>query len=402
MLPLNILIISAWYPMADRLGGDHRFIHLIDGMTANHSVAYLAFSPESQAETYGNQATDAYRAKLAELGITILQPGVRAALSGSRYDVVLFQYSSHALMWHKEVRTFQPQARVVIDNGDVAYRRFFSKAELTGNQDDLDIAEKSKREELSAYRCADAIITVSQDDLGVVQQDIPDIHAFVIPNIHPIPDTSTSIREKHTLLFVGSFLHPPNVDGMVWFVNEVLPIVVREKPEVRLRIVGYGPTPEIQALRSPHVEVVGYVPETAPYLESAYISIAPLRYGAGVKGKIGEAMAYRLPVVTTSIGIDGFGLTPGKNILVSDTAEGFSRHIIQLLDDTQLYEEIAESGFQFIRERFSTQAVNNKIQSMLAALPGLPVKRLHIFQRFEILLDDLLERHVRWRFGGTR
>lgn len=397
---MYILVIAAWYPMPDRLGGDHRFFRLLEGLTGDHAITYLAFSPASQAEKYGATETDQYRKGLDGIGVTVYPPKVRSALRAGKYDAVIFQYSAHATLWHREVRTFQPEARLVIDNGDVSYRRLFSKAELTGTPEDLALAESFKREELFAYRIADAITTVSQDDLATVREDIPNIRAFIIPNIHPIPRTLGKNKDGRTLLFIGSFLHPPNVDGMVWFVHEILPLIIREFPEARLQIVGYGPTPEIEALASPHVEVVGYVPDTAPYLDAAYLSIAPLRYGAGVKGKIGEAMAYRLPVVTTSVGIDGFGLTPDKNVLVADSPADFAAHVLRLLNDAKLHDELAGEGFQFIQARFSEEAVQGRIREMMAELPRLPVKRLSLPQRLSILFDDFLERRVRWRFRG--
>lgn len=396
---MNILIISAWYPMPDRLGGDHRFFRLLEGLLGAHRLTYLAFSPESQAEKYGSDETRRYREDLAKAGIGLLPPGVRAGLQGARYDAVFFQNYFHALPWLDEVRTFQPHARVVVDNGDVAYRRFFSKAELTGDAADYAKAEQIKREELDAYRRADAIIGVSQDDLDVVKKEIPDVRAFIIPNIHPIPALTKGEKKRNTLIFVGSFLHPPNVDGMVWFVNDVLPIIMATRPDVRLQIVGYGPTPEVLALASPHVEVVGYVPETAPYLESAYISVAPLRYGAGVKGKIGEAMAYRLPVVTTNVGIDGFGLTPGHDVLVGDDAQTFAAHVLRVLEDPMLHENLAEAGFQFIQGRFSAEAVQTRVDEMMAALPSLPIRRLPLSRRWPLLWEEFLDRHVRWRFA---
>lgn len=399
---MNLLIISALYPMPDRLGGDNRFFHLLQALVCEHKLTYLAFAPDSQATQYGQDATDVYRNNLFGLGIGILPPGVRGALQGQRYDAVFFQYYTHALQWATEVRTFQPWAHVVVDNGDVAYRRLFSKADLTGDPADRAAAERIKREELTAYRSADAILAVSKEDLDVVRIEIPDLEAYIIPNTHPIPDASSERRESCRLVFVGSFVHPPNVDGIMWFVHEVLPLVVNVISGVRVWVVGYAPTPEVLALASDYVEVVGYVPETAPYLESATISIAPLRFGAGVKGKIGEAMAYRLPVVTTAVGIDGFGLTPGVNILVGETPEEFASHVINLLQDEHLRNNLADAGFQFVSEQFSEPAVNARVRSMMKALPRLPVKRLAFSKRLRVLWDDWMDKNVRWRLPSSR
>ena len=395
---MRLLIISAFFPMPDRLGGDLRFIRILEFLASTHRLSFLAYSPEAQVEQYGEAASERYRAGVAALGIQILQPGVRIALQACDYDAVIFPNYFHAVPWVAEVRTFQPHARVVVDNGDVAYRRFFSKAEHTGLAEDRLLAEQVKRDELTAYRAADAILTVSQEDLNVVLPEIPDVRAFIVPNIHQIPACPVGEREAARLVFIGSYLFAPNIDGVVWFARDILPLIARVRPDVRLWVVGYGPTPEVLALESEHVQVVGYVPETAPYLEKASISIAPLRYGAGVKGKIGEAMAYHLPVVTTSIGIDGFGLTPGSNVLVGDTAEAFAQQVIHLLEDPQQHTALAEAGFQFIRAHFSEEAVHRQVRALMDALPSLPIKRIPFASRLPLLLDDWLERNIRWRF----
>lgn len=394
---MKILVISAFLPMADKLGGDHRFFRFLEGLVGEHEVRYLAYAVHDQALRYGEEDIARYRRELEQAGIPLLPPGVRNALQGDVYDAVIFQNFFHMPPWIAEVRTFQPQARVIVDNGDVAFRRFFSKADLTGLAEDRAAAEKIKREELWAYARADIAITVSREDTEVVKAELPDLRTWIIPNIHPIPPASSLPKEPDSLIFVGSFLHPPNVDGMLYFVRDILPLIVAERPAVKLRIVGYKPPPEVEALASEHVEVVGFVPETAPWLDRSAISVAPLRYGAGVKGKIGEAMAHRLPVVTTTVGIDGFGLSVGENVLVGDSPAEFAHHVLDLLGDEALYARLAEAGSRFIREHFSEAAVREQIRALMRELPALPVQRLPAWRSLPIRLDALLERHLYWR-----
>lgn len=394
---MRILIIASFYPMPDRLGGDNRFFLFIKGLAKDHLLDYIAYAPESQVEQFGAEEMQRYKNMVAQAGITVLPPGVHPALRRKQYDAVLFQYYYQLPPWIDHVRALQPHARVIVDNGDVAFRRFFSKADLTGDPADRAEAERIKREELSAYRKADVLITVSKEDTDVVAAEIHDLRAYVISNIHPLPHLSHSKRDRNTLLFIGSFIHHPNTDGIIYFVREVLPLIVKNHPAIRVLIVGNAPTAEVRALAGEHVQVVGYVPDTAPYLESSYISIAPLRFGAGVKGKIGEAMSYRLPVVTTSIGIDGFGLTPGKNVLVGDTAAEFADHVSNLLHDETLYNSYSEAGYQFICDNFSEESINRRIRDLMSTIPSLPVKKLPTLKRLAILAQDRYERLVGWR-----
>src|SRR5262249_38799860 len=148
-------------------------------------------------------------------------------------------------------------------------------------------------------------------------------------------------RRRGSLLFVGGFQHAPNADAVLWFVREVRPRLLRIVPDIEVVLVGSSPPPEIRAfVESIGVRLTGYVPDTAPYLDRAWVSIAPLRYGAGMKGKVGEAMAAGLPVVTTSIGAEGMELEDGVTALVADTPEAFAEAVRRLCTDDALHQGI--------------------------------------------------------------
>lgn len=384
--------------MPDRMGADNRFVYILRLLAVEHKIAFVAFGTRIQVERYGAEAVEAYQQRLVGLGVTMLGPGVRSALRWGRPDLVIFEYCFKKTRFIDEVRALFPTARVVVDNGDVAYRRMLSKAGHTQNREDQTAAEDLKRAELEVYRSVDAILAVSEDDLACVRAYIPDIRAYLIPNIHATGTATAAARVCNQLIFVGSFLHEPNVDAVVWTVREILPLIWAQRPDVRLQIVGYGPPPEVLALACARVEVIGYVASTAPWLQAAAISIAPLRFGAGVKGKIGEAMAFGLPVVTTRVGIEGFGLTPDSNVLVGDTAELFAQQVLRLLQCDQLRSDIGRAGLQFIEHHFSEAAVRKQVRSMMNAVPSLPVKRPSPLKTWPILMAAWFDRNVRWRF----
>jgi glycosyltransferase involved in cell wall biosynthesis len=145
------------------------------------------------------------------------------------------------------------------------------------------------------------------------------------------------------------------------------------------------------------VEVLGYVPETKPFLETSAVSIAPLRFGAGMKGKIGEAMSFSLPVVTTTIGVEGFGLTPGKDVLVGDTPEAFALAVVSMLRDTALWAQVGAAGFAFIRDNYSEPVVRRAVFRIFDDLGAYPVKRISTYRLVWRKLGYLLERHLNWR-----
>jgi glycosyltransferase involved in cell wall biosynthesis len=210
----------------------------------------------------------------------------------------------------------------------------------------------------------------------------------VLPNVHAVyPPADPAMAMPNSMVFVGGFQHEPNVDAMLYFCGEVMPLIKKQIPNARLSIVGSNPPAAIQALASESIDVTGYVPDTTPYLEKSSVSIAPLRYGAGMKGKIGEAMSHGLPVVTTSVGAEGFGMTPGEHILVGDSAAEFAEHVIRLMQDQTLHERIRLAGWEFIRSRYSVDAVASLCQVAIQEI----LKRLRFTAR------ELYAKHVAWR-----
>jgi glycosyltransferase involved in cell wall biosynthesis len=151
-------------------------------------------------------------------------------------------------------------------------------------------------------------------------------------------------------------------------------------------------------LAAQDVDVVGFVPETTSYLLSSDISIAPLRYGGGIKGKVGEAQAHGLPVVTTSIGTEGFGFQIGADILVGDAPQAFADSIAALWQDRDLYERIRKNGWKYIDERYSLRAVTNLIPPIFERLSTCSTKRISSIRRIKIHARHYLNEYVLWRF----
>lgn len=164
------------------------------------------------------------------------------------------------------------------------------------------------------------------------------------------------------LVYVGAYSHHPNVDAMLWFANDIFPLVRKRHPEARLQIVGSAPPPEVQDLeKRDGITVTGPVPEVAPYLMGASVSIAPLRVGSGIKGKIIEAMAFGRPVVTTAVGAEGMGLTDGENVIVADGADAFAASVCELLSNRGKALSVGRAGRQLVVERHSQAAADARL-----------------------------------------
>jgi glycosyltransferase involved in cell wall biosynthesis len=309
------------------------------------------------------------RQQLARAGVSLLPYGwkpVARALASSEYDVGLFEFYWNAEKYAKTFRRLQPDTPIIVDSVDVHFARELLGVEV--GVVDLGHAEKVRSRELSTYRSADAVIVVSEEDREILtaEGNLPPI--FVVPNIIPIRRRPAESRSPE-VLFVGGFRHQPNIDGVQWFAREIWPAIRNQVADARFTVVGSQPTAEVHELgKMSGVEVIGYVPDTNPHLDRAMVSVAPLRYGGGMKGKVNEAMASGVPVVTTSVGAQGLKALSGEHLVIADDPCRFADAVIELLRDPIRAEQLGNAGQRHTMKLCDPQQVEVALQEMLAEL----------------------------------
>lgn len=182
----------------------------------------------------------------------------------------------------------------------------------------------------------------------------------------------------------------PNVDAIKYFINEIWPLIRNRLDDARLLVLGSNPTDEVMALGSddPRIEVVGFVEELADYFDVARLSIAPLRFGAGIKGKIGTSASYGVPCVATTLAVEGMGLTDGVNVLVADTPELFAEKVVTLYEDEKLWSQISASSVDFLKQNYSYDAGKYRLRRLLKSLStGFRANELLDFNEIENLSE---------------
>lgn len=389
---MRLLAVSYDYPQPDQSSGELRFFTLLSLLTQHGEVAF--WSRDQHADTATPAAT-----KLQTAGVAVRQGAFEHVLRQQPYDVVIFEFYFVAASLIELVRAWQPQARVVVDTVDVHFHRLESKARLSEVPADIDAARAMRVKELGVYGQADVVVAVSEADREVLQRAGLRAPVEVMPNVHVMHPLQPKARgERLELVFVGSYKWAPNVDAMIYFCTEVLPHLRKRVPRLRLRIIGSAPTDAVRALAADDVEVVGFVDDTTPYLLSSDVSVAPLRYGGGIKGKVGEALAHGLPVVTTPVGAEGFGFVNGEHVLVGNTPQELADLIAQLWLDQELCERVRAAGWRFIEERLSTNAVARRIPGFLASTVAARPRRLSMVRRMRMIGPHWFQRHVGWRF----
>ncbi|MBN1874067.1 MAG: glycosyltransferase [Anaerolineae bacterium] len=221
-----------------------------------------------------------------------------------------------------------------------------------------------KRMTLKYGRYFDQYIMVSELDRRIIVQDNPDLNVVVIPNGVNTQDY-TILREQQpispTLILVGKMNYLPNVDGAVFFCQEILPLIRQQVPDCKLLIVGQKPDTAVRALASDYVFVTGYVESVVPYYQDALVSVVPLRSGGGTRLKILESMALGRPVVSTTLGCEGLAVAHEKDILVADTPADFAAQTVRLLNDEALRQRLIVNGRRLVELEYDWRPIAKKL-----------------------------------------
>lgn len=341
-------------------------------------------------------------AALEQLGIKVFieELSLKRLLRNEIFKLAILEFYMIAEYYLDRIRILQSECRVVIDSVDVHFLRLKLKHELSGAPEDNEEYLSTRERELAMYRGADAVITVTADDAASLRTVDPKINCEIVSNIHQICLCDDPFIPD-TLIFVGGFLHEPNVDAMLHFCEDILPLIRQRKPEITLTIVGSNPPPRIRSLANDYITVTGYVPETTPYLHRSHISIAPLRFGAGMKGKIGEAMAHGVPVVSTPVGVQGMGLTNGKNILVAESPQAFANAVIELLENPHLHADIRRNAVQTIEERYTSAQVEQSMLDAVERIFRIPAKKMKIREKLAFM-NGYINRRIRTGLSACR
>jgi glycosyltransferase involved in cell wall biosynthesis len=181
-----------------------------------------------------------------------------------------------------------------------------------------------------------------------------------------VPGSKTPFALRRDWLFIGGFQHRPNIDAVLFFLKEIYPLVSEHLRDAKFYIIGEKAPPEIVALATERIIVTGLQTDVRPFFDSVKLSVAPLRFGAGVKGKINQSMAFGVPVVATSLAVEGTALSDREEILVADEPEDFARALIELYESEELWERLSENGIRKTRALYSTDAARKKLEFLFS------------------------------------
>jgi len=292
--------------------------------------------------------------------------------NGVGIDFVFFNKPEPTARFLPGIRQYTPAA-IIYQCHDLHYLRLRRRAELEGDETLYDEAKRSESSEDAIFAASDAILTFSSVEEEILRGKFPLKKIFTVPLFFFDPESmdpggSPGFENRRDLLFVGACSHAPNRDAIEWCANEVLPAVQARIPDIVFHVVSAHAPPEITRLESKNVRIHGRVSdeELEDLYRSSRIAVIPLRFGAGVKGKLVEALHHGVPVVSTSVGLEGIAdidqLIPAR-----DSAGAFADEIVSLYRDEPRLEASARQSIDFIRSRFTTTAAAARMNEILDA-----------------------------------
>lgn len=328
-------------------------------------VADLAFRPR-------------YTPDLQRIGVECLylphEPSVAGHLheAGGRYDFVMLSRPATAEEYINLVRYDCPHARILFNTVDLHFLREERQAAVEGDARLARQAQRTRKMEIGVMQRADATLVISEVEAELLRQETPAIRCFHLPLVMDIENrVDTPFAERCDVFFIGGYKHRPNVDAVLHFAKQIWPGISARLPGVRFHIVGSHVPDEIEALASDSIVVAGYVDDASSYFNECRLSLAPLRYGAGLKGKVGRSLGYGCPVVASPVAAEGMALQDGRDIMIAGDDAAFIEAVVWAYEDPSLWQQLADNGRRYFEDNFSLNAGRARLAAIFNELGTL-------------------------------
>lgn len=397
---MKILHLFPYLPTPATFGGALRIYHILKHLTCRYDVTVSGYCeignmeqfcssfPELRGKMHFLRRTRIGTHRMLQLYALLsgrsywytwsrsekLERNLNRLLSKEGYDVVLSEFPTTA---HFDLET---DAVRILDAHNVEHDNFrrMSQVEWSFLRKAFYTREyrKSCREEIGIFRKQDAIFTTSARDGEMIGKEVPEKKRFVIPNGVDTRYFSPrqSVIEPWSMVFTGAMSYIPNRDGMLWFLQEVFPLIQKRIPRARIYIVGGKPPPILTRQQSESVIVTGYVDDVRPFIGKAALYVVPLRMGSGTRLKVLEALSMQKPIVSTRIGCEGIDVEDGRHLLVRDRPEAFADAVVELMEDRLLQLKLISEGSELVRSRYDWKVIGGQIDRALESLTGKTVR----------------------------
>ena len=365
---VKILVICPTLPYFDRDTGGRRLLKILKLLTASNFSIVFAYE-----HTGGFDTIEKYQQELEGLNIKVIC-GPLGLLADSNTD----EYSACILGWHEcagryidVIQETFPHTKIIVDTVDIHWlreQRGVKSGALSILPEHL---AKNKQQEIQVYSKADEVWVVSEEDRIALLQEIPDCSTKIITMLSEPNIQFQSDRVGDAILFVGSFSHPPNEGAALWGYEIVEKLRQKTKQSFTYYIVGSNPPEALKKLHNGIDTIVtGFVEDLQSYYNKSKVFLAPIKYGAGVKGKITDASINGLPIVTNDIGNEGLHLVHGKEAWICQSTDEFVTALEEAFSNQDLRDEISKNGSQKI---IQSTGVHGSILPLTTAFLPRPI-----------------------------
>ena len=398
----RILVIDSSTPRPDRDAGSLSTFNLLK---IYQDLGYdVTFIPSDLLDI------GEYTEDLRKLGIHCLhQPEINSVEQhleeqGDEYDFVILCRAHIAALHLGNIRLHARKAKILFDTIDLNYLRYEREARLTGSQEKVQATEQAKQWELDLIRQSDVTIVLSSAEAALLKRELDNADIRLIPlifveNVYDIPP----FEERKDFLFIGGFPHLPNIDAVVYFCAEILPLIRERLPDVTFHIIGDAPPPQVLDLANQDGVIVhGYVKDITSMFRKCRLSVAPLRFGAGIKGKIATSLAYGVPVIASKIAAEGMELESGKHLLIAEDPQQFANSLLCAYESKELWTQLSQGGRYQALRNYSEAAGYRRISRLMQDInPNHKQIDLYTLRSFEeydllrkIIAEEIEERKV--------
>lgn len=368
----NILIIDCWIPEYDKDSGSRRMSKIIQALIESN---YKVFLVSDQHEYKYN---DTYVPFFEKQGVTVYRPYLEGItpvnlklfltkILSNTNDVILSRPDVFD-KYFSSIKKIKPRVNIIYDMVDFHYLRNLREYQLNNSKHALRESEKYKILEKKNCALADITYVVSNGDEKLLRENrISCKQTRIVSNIHDSKDINKDFvpyEKRSDLLFIGGFDHTPNIDAVKFLRNEILPLIWKEDPSIKMHIIGSNAPKEIKDLHTDRFIIHGYVENLDTLFNSCRVFVAPLRFGAGIKGKIGQSLEYNLPLVTTNIGSEGFDFSTTEDLMVGRTAREIANKVIKIYNNSTNWNMVSRNSINILRP-FSFDHMKSTVLSSL-------------------------------------
>lgn len=362
----HVLIIDSVYPRPNEDSGSVDAMNLVLSLKAlGYDVSFLP-TAEFSSDSPNKSALEAIGVSCPSSRNYASPEDVIKSL-GRSVDVCILSWVHAGGAFMESVRRHCVDAKVIFNTVDLHFLREQRDANLKSDRKLLNLALRTKERELALIRLADTTVVVSEAEDDLLKKLVPGSPVYTLPLARAVVRSNVGFSERRGVGFIGGYAHTPNVDAVHHFLDSIWPIVRKQLPDVEFYAMGADMPADIINRREPGFVALGHVPDLADALSKIRVMVAPLRTGAGAKGKVATSLAHGVPCVLSPIAAEGMGLSNGKNVAVGETDESFAAHVVEMYLKADKWAAMSEAGLALMEKEFSLDANRERISKLLSS-----------------------------------